>query len=66
MLATVGDWRGFLNSAIREEELQDLRDHGRTGRPLGSATFLERLEVMVGRILRPQKGGRPPKLRLLP
>jgi len=66
LLAMVGDWRAFLRSAIREEDLRDLRDHGRTGRPLGSAAFLDRLEAMVGRILRPQKGGRPPKLRRAP
>ena len=66
LLAMVNDWRGFLNSAIREEELRDLREHGRTGRPLGNATFVERLEAIVGRVLRPQKGGRPSKLRTLP
>src|SRR3990172_2568481 len=33
LLALIGDWRGFLNSAIREEELRNLREHGRTGRP---------------------------------
>jgi len=66
LLAMVGDWTAFLNSALREEELRDLREHARTGRPLGSATFVERLERIVGRVLRPQKGGRPPKLRRLP
>jgi len=66
LLAMVGDWQAFLRSAIREEDLRDLREHGRTGRPLGSATFLDRLEAMVGRILRPQKGGRPSKLRRVP
>jgi putative transposase len=65
LLAMVGDWKAFLNSAIREEDLRDLREHGRTGRPLGSATFLERLEAIVGRVLKPQKGGRPAKLRKL-
>ena len=65
LLAMVADWRGFLDSAIREEELTNLREHGRTGRPLGSATFIERLEARVGRVLKPQKGGRPPKLRRL-
>ena len=62
MLAMVADWRGLLNSAIREEELRDLREHVRTGRPLGSPTFVERLERTVGRILRPQRPGRPSKL----
>ena len=43
----VGDWKAFLRSAIPEEELRDLREHGRTGRPLGSSTFLDRLERLV-------------------
>ena len=62
-LAMIGDWNAFLNSAIPEEELKDLRRHSRTGRPLGNETFLERLEAMVGRILKPQKRGPKPKQR---
>jgi hypothetical protein len=31
---------------IPEEELRELRTHGRTGRPLGMATFHERLEAI--------------------
>ena len=62
ILAMINDWRGFLDSAIREEETQALRDHGRTGHPLGSATFVERLEQAAGRLLRPRKPGRPAKL----
>ena len=59
----VGDWQGLLNSALVEEELRELRGHGRTGRPLGNETFLERWEGLVGRALKPQKGGRPRKQR---
>jgi putative transposase len=66
LLAMVADWRKFLDTAVCEEQLRDLRQHGRTGRPLGSASFLDRLESMVGRVLRPQKGGRPSKLRKMP
>lgn len=62
MLAMVVHWRGRLDSAIREEELRDFREHVRTGCPLGNATFVDRLERVVGRILRPQKAGRPSKL----
>ena len=51
-------WRALLDSAVREEEVRDLREHGRTGRPLGCASFLDRLETMVGRVLRLRKGGR--------
>ena len=55
----IGDWKGLLDSVLREGELKELRGHGGTGRPLGDGAFLERLERLVGRILRPQKGGRP-------
>ena len=63
LLAMVGDWEGLLASAVAEEELKDLRGHGRTGRPLGNEAFLERLECLLGRKLKPQKGGRPRKQR---
>ena len=53
----IGDWNAFLNSAIPEGELRDLRRHGRTGRPLGDETFVGRLEEMAGRTLKPQKRG---------
>ena len=66
LLAIIADWRALLDSALEEEELRDFRQHGRTGRPLGSAPFLDRLESMVGRVLRARKGGRPRKLRKLP
>ena len=65
LLAMVADWRGFLNSALPEDELRDLRYHTSTGRPLGSVIFLEHLEALVGRVLKPQKGGRPSKFRKL-
>ena len=62
MLAMVDDWRALLDSAMCEEDLRELRGHGRTGRPLGGATFVERLERIVGRVLKPRKPGRKPKL----
>ena len=47
-LATmIGDWGGFLKSAMPEEELSDYRRHARTRRPLGDKTFLARLEGIV-------------------
>jgi putative transposase len=61
LLAIIGDWGAFLNSAMPEEELSDIRHHTRTGRPLGDETFLARLEGMVGRVLKPQKRGPKPK-----
>ena len=63
LLAMIGDWNAFLNSAVPEEELKDLRRHSRTGRPLGNETLHERLEAMVGRVLKPQKRGPKTKQR---
>jgi len=62
LLAMIPDWRGLLNSAVPEEKLLALREHGSTGCPLGSASFVERLEGTVHRRLRPGKPGRPSKL----
>jgi len=61
LLGMVDNWKVFLKSAMREEELEALREHGRTGRPLGSPAFLDRLERRVGRVLRPLKPGPKPK-----
>lgn len=61
LLAMIGDWNAFLNIAMPEEELRNLREHGRTGRPLGSPAFLERLESLAGRVLRPLKRGPKPE-----
>jgi len=61
LLAMIGDWQGLLDSARPEGEVEELRRHGRTGRPLGDETFLDRLEGLVDRVLKPQKGGRPKK-----
>jgi putative transposase len=61
LLELVGDWRAFLAGGLEDEALEALRRHTRTGRPLGSAAFLERLEARLGRALRPGKRGRKPK-----
>jgi putative transposase len=66
LLATIADWRALLDIALPEAHVRDLREHTRTGRPLGNSSFLDRLEEIVGRVLRPKKGGRPSKLRRIP
>jgi len=55
MLERVGDWREFLAEGLSIEELEQLRRHKRSSRPLGSSGFVARLEGMPGRLLRPQK-----------
>ncbi len=61
LLERVGDWRAFLAGGLADDALQAIRRHARTGRPLGGAAFVERLEARLGRPLRPGKRGRKPK-----
>ena len=60
LAAEVNDWRAFLAAEEDEATLEQLRRHGRTGRPLGSPAFLDRLEARLGRPLRPKKPGPKP------
>jgi putative transposase len=56
----VPSWRRFLASVFREEDIEVLRAHERTGRPLGDEDFLATLEQKLGRTLRRQKPGPKP------
>ena len=56
-----GDWQQFLSGAFSNEELEDIRKHSRTGRPLGSSVFVAELEHKLGIKLKPQKPGRKRK-----
>ena len=56
-----GDWREFLWEQPSEEALAALRQHERTGRPLGSMSLIADLERQLGRVLAPQRPGRKRK-----
>lgn len=58
----VPDWSAWLRQGLRESEIQRLRLHTRTGRPLGSDSFITRQEAYLGRSLRAQKVGRKRKI----
>ena len=57
------DWRDALARTRDEEaaEIAALRHATRTGRPLGSEQFVQRLEGMFGRKLNGKRTGRPRK-----
>jgi putative transposase len=62
LLELVSDWQALLGSAMPDEQVNVLRMHERTGRPLGNEIFIKQLEHKLGKILLPQKAGRPKKL----
>ena len=62
-IQTFGDFLGFnphCHELMTEDPLY-FSKHERTGRPLGSKRFIGQLEAKLGRVLKPQKGGRPKK-----
>jgi putative transposase len=57
LLAHIPDWRTFLGGD-GDKDAADIRGHETTGRPLGTDQFVDRMEALLGRVLRPGKPGR--------
>ncbi len=57
LLRRVTDWRAFLGEGLDEGALKAIRAAARTGRPLGAAAFVKRLERRLGRALARRKPG---------
>ncbi|MBI3711088.1 MAG: transposase [Proteobacteria bacterium] len=64
LLALAPDWAGFLAEGLGSADREAIRAGERTGRPLGAARFVARLEKRLGRPLARQKPG--PKSRRAP
>jgi putative transposase len=56
----VADWREYLSIEPDSTDLEVMRRHMRTGRPLGSPEFVETLEAKLARSLAPHKPGPKP------
>jgi putative transposase len=55
-------WAEVLELGVRDAGfVERFRQANETGRPIGDVEFLERMEVCLGRPVRPQKRGRKPK-----
>ena len=54
-------WKEELCRKDKPGEVESLRIHTRTGRPLGTDSFISKLETMTGRRLRAEPVGRPKK-----
>ncbi|NLF58106.1 MAG: transposase [Candidatus Hydrogenedens sp.] len=59
---SVGDWRAWLSGPDEADAIAALRRHTHAGRPLGGDTFLNRVEALLGRGVRPKAPGRPRKV----
>ena len=61
LLELVSDWEAFLEGLVPGADSRAFQAHERTGRPLGSEAFVEKLETVVGRPLKRQKPGPKPR-----
>lgn len=57
----IDDWSAYLGVAGDLHLQEEIRSATRTGRPAGGSVFIEMLEEITGKDIRPQKGGRPSK-----
>ena len=63
LLDRFGGWPALLASGLSEEDGERIRSHERTGRPLGPAAFVDRLERLLRRTLKSQTRGPKPRAR---
>ena len=55
----IRNWGEFWGQGVDSVVAETLRRHECTGRPLGSETFVMKLEGILDRMLKPKKAGRP-------
>lgn len=59
----IDDWTSYLRVPSPNDDLRPIRAHSRTGRPLGSLAFVQYLEKILDRRLRPRPPGPTPRNR---
>ena len=58
------DWKNILSQPEDENAINSIRNNSHTGRPLGTDSFMSKLEHHLGRRIRPLKVGRPKRKKL--
>lgn len=61
MLERVGDWRAYLANSAAGDDEEQISKHTRTGRPLGTAEFIRKIENLTGETLVAKQPGPKPK-----
>lgn len=57
LLSMVGDWGSYLAEPESKGEYDAIKATEKSGRPLGGESFVDKLEVILGRNLKPKKRG---------
>lgn len=62
MLERVSNWRSYLRTEESEKNLASIRRFSSSGRPAGEEGFVDKLEKLTERVLKPRRPG--PKIRV--
>ena len=57
LLELIGDWKMHLAEPEKAGDYDEFKATEKSGCPLGSESFVEKLEVLLGRSLKPKKRG---------
>jgi putative transposase len=63
VLRRISRFKAFIDEPIDDAALKSLRQAETTGRPVGDNDFIETLELLTERTLKPAKRGPKPKER---
>lgn len=63
MLDRIDNWRTYLSDTDMGNDENLIKQHSRTGRPLGCDDFVRKLEAFTGKILLPKRPGRKAAIR---
>jgi len=55
------DYAELMKAGIKEQEVNNIRNHTRSGRPIGSESFIVKMERKLDRIFKVRPRGRPKK-----
>jgi putative transposase len=58
LISSIPDWASYLKDEMCESDIELIKSHEKSGRPLGNDAFLDELEKKTGRSLRKRKPGR--------
>jgi putative transposase len=65
VISEIKDWKIFLSEEDEPANINLLKTHANTGRPLGDNKFIEMLEKLTSRLLRKQKPGPKEKEKII-
>lgn len=55
------DYIELMKASIKEEDINNIRNHTRSGRPIGSESFIKKMARKLDRIFKLRSRGRPKK-----